>query len=170
MTRSLHLGLLLAALATVPALAAGIYQGLPQAAPPLTGNELLPADTGIGAGSGPQTELISSASLSAYVLGTATGSATASAGAATLNGRRGSVTSESLSVAAGADYVLTLANSAISTGSIVLVSVANGSNSTEGIAVNRVQPSAGALLIHIRNGNASAVLNGTIQINFFVVA
>lgn len=94
--------------------------------------------------------------------------ATATAGAATLNGTRGIVTSESLTTAAGSDYVLTVTNSQITASSIVLVSVANGTNTTEGMAVNRVQPASGSAVVHVRN-TGSGVWNGTIVISFAVL-
>lgn len=99
--------------------------------------------------------------------GTKTASATA--GAATLAKTQGKITSESITAAAGADYVLTLTNTKIAATDIVLVSVANGTNTTEGLAVNRVQPAAGSAVIRIRNTHASAALNGTIVVSFLVI-
>jgi hypothetical protein len=96
--------------------------------------------------------------------------ATAAAGAATANGQRCQITSESLTTAAGSDYVLTLGNTfVVSTSSQVFASVANGTNTTEGVAVNRVQPSSGQVVIRVRNTHASAALNGTLVINVLVV-
>jgi hypothetical protein len=102
-------------------------------------------------------------------LWTSPGAASATAGSAKLDSTRGTVTSEELSTAAGADYTLTLSNRYISSSSVVLASVANGSNRTEGIAVHRVQPGAGAAVIHVRNTNASAPLNGSVKISFAVL-
>lgn len=99
--------------------------------------------------------------------GTKTASATA--GAATLSKTQGKVTSEAITTAAGSDYVLTLTNTKIAAADIVLVSVANGTNTTEGLAVNRVQPANGSCVIRIRNTHASSALNGTIVISFFVI-
>ena len=97
------------------------------------------------------------------------GLATAVAGAATLNQSAGVVTSEALVTAFGADYVLTLTNSQVAAADLVFVSVNNGTNTTEGLAVNRVTPAAGSVAIRIRNTNAAAALNGTIKISFQVV-
>ena len=97
------------------------------------------------------------------------GAATAVAGAATLNQSAGVITSESLVTAFGADYVLTLTNSQIAAADLVFVSVNNGTNSTEGLAVNRVTPAAGSVAIRIRNTNVATALNGTIKISFFTV-
>jgi hypothetical protein len=99
----------------------------------------------------------------------ALGTTTAVAGAATLNKMAGIVTSESsITTAAGSDYTLTLTNSTIAVGDFVLASCSNGTNTTEGIAVNRTQVSAGQVIIHVRNTNASTALNGSIVINFLV--
>lgn len=96
------------------------------------------------------------------------GTASASAGAATVNGQRGAVTTEALTTAAGADYVLTLTNSKVSASSVVVASVDNGTNTTEGVAVNRVTPGNGSVTIRVRNTHASSALNGTLKINFAV--
>ncbi len=103
------------------------------------------------------------------VITTDSGTAAATAGAATLNKQSGSITSEALTTAAGSDYVLTLTNSVVAATDRVLVSVDNGTNTTEGLAVNRVTPGAGTCTIHVRNTHASAALNGTIVVNFLAV-
>lgn len=95
--------------------------------------------------------------------------AAATAGAATLNRNAGKVTSEAVTTAAGADYVLTLTNTKIAAADHIFVSVANGTNTTEGLAVNRVQPAAGSAVIRIRNTHASSALNGTIVISYWVL-
>lgn len=97
------------------------------------------------------------------------GSATATAGAATLNSVSGTITSEALTTAAGAAYTLTLANSKISAVSSVLVTVDNGTNTTAGLEVGRVTPAAASATILIWNRHASAALNGTIKIRFVAV-
>jgi hypothetical protein len=114
------------------------------------------------------TQTLTNKTVATLTVDTGTKTATATAGAATLNKNAGAVTSESITTAAGSDYVLTLTNSAISASSFVMVSVANGTNTTEGLAVNRVQPGSGSVVIHIRNTHASAALNGTIVISFVV--
>ena len=98
-----------------------------------------------------------------------TGTATATAGAATSNTQRGTITSEALTTAAGSDYVLTLTNSKISSSSIIVASADNGTNTTEGIAINRITPGSGSATIRVRNTHASSALNGTIKINFAVL-
>jgi len=94
--------------------------------------------------------------------------ATATAGAATLNNQTGVVTSEALTTAAGANYTLTLTNSRVGTGALVLASVANGTNTTVEPIITRVTPGSGSVVIIVRNVHASAALNGTIKIAYFV--
>jgi hypothetical protein len=98
-----------------------------------------------------------------------TGLATAAAGAATLHKMAGVVTTEAVTTAAGADYILTLTNKTVSATDIVIATVNNGTNTTAGITVCRVTPSAGSLVIFIRNLHASVALNGTLKICFLVV-
>lgn len=96
------------------------------------------------------------------------GLATAVAGAATLSKMAGTVTTEALVTAGGADYTLTLTNKTIAANDIVIPVVNNGTNTTAGITVCRVTPSAGSVVILIRNLNAAA-LNGTLKISFLVI-
>jgi hypothetical protein len=95
-------------------------------------------------------------------------SAAATAGAATCNSVSGKITSEALTTAADAEYVLTLTNSLITASSMVFASVANGTNTTEGIVVQRVQPGSSSVVIRVKNTNAGA-LNGTIVVSFMVL-
>jgi len=102
----------------------------------------------------------------------ANATATATAGAATLNGHSGIVTSESLVTAAGADYTLTLTNSEIKNGAttICLPWVQNGSNSGGSPSLGRVQSTAaGAITIVVHNSGASA-FNGTIKVGFVLLS
>lgn len=94
---------------------------------------------------------------------------TATSGAATLNKVAGVVTSEALTTAAGSNYTLTLTNSKATASSIVLASVDNGTNTTEGLAVNRVTPAAGSIVFIIRNTHASSALNGTIKVSYVLI-
>ena len=96
------------------------------------------------------------------------GTATASAGAATLSKQRGVVTSEALSTAAGATYTLTLTNTKIATTSILLVNVGLGTATTGQPTVASVVPGSGSATIVIQNIHASAALNGTIKVQFLV--
>ena len=103
------------------------------------------------------------------VLVGASGTATATGGAATCSYQRGTVTSEGLTTAAGADYTLTLTNTKVAATSIVLATADNGTNTTEGLAINRVTPGSGSVVILVRNTHASSALNGTIKVNFVVL-
>ena len=102
-------------------------------------------------------------------LSSGTKTASATAGAATLNKHQGVITSEALTTAAGADYTLTLTNSAIAATDIVLASVQTGTNTTVGLAVHEVTPGAGQVVIKVRNAHASSALDGTIKVSFVVV-
>ncbi len=95
--------------------------------------------------------------------------ASATAGAATLNAPAGIITSESLTTAAGADYTLTLTNSFITATSAVLASVGNGTNTTGDPSLFSVTPAAGSATIIVRNGHATVALNGTLKISFIVL-
>jgi len=95
--------------------------------------------------------------------------ATAVAGAATLNSAQGVITSESLSTAAGLLYTLTLTNSLVSTTDLGDASVSNGTNTAGVPAVATVSPGGGVLTVVIQNIQATAAFNGTIKIAFQVI-
>lgn len=94
---------------------------------------------------------------------------TASSGAVTLNKTMGVVTSESLTTAAAAEYTLTITNNQVVAGDVAFASVSNGTNSAGAPDVRSVACSAGQIVIIVRNVHASAALNGTLKIGFFVV-
>jgi Na+-transporting NADH:ubiquinone oxidoreductase subunit NqrD len=98
------------------------------------------------------------------------GTQTASTGAATLDKQLGVITTEALTTAQDAAYTLTLTNAFVAAGSVVLVSVANGTN-TQGTAILvSVKPAAGSVVIVVKNKHASAeALNGTLKIAFLVL-
>ncbi len=97
------------------------------------------------------------------------GTASATAGAATLSQFSGVITSESITTAAGAEYTLTLTNTKITTGSMVFASVALGTSSQGTPTVTTVKPQSGSVVIKVKNDHASLALNGTIIVSFFVV-
>lgn len=98
------------------------------------------------------------------------GEVSATTGAATVNATAGTVTSESLTTAQNAIYTLTLTNSAVKAGSIVVASVANGTNTQGTPMIGRVQPANGSVVIQVINKHATAeALNGTVKVNFVVV-
>lgn len=101
-------------------------------------------------------------------IATEIGTATASSGAATCNDLVFTITTEALTTAAAAEYTLTLTNSKIAAGDIVLASAdANGSAGTPGIGGCTV--SAGQVIITVTNLHASAAFDGAIKINGFVI-
>jgi hypothetical protein len=101
-----------------------------------------------------------------FQLDTGTKTATAVAGAATLNKASGKITTEALTTAAGASYSLTLTNSAIAAADMVFASLANGSNSAGDPVIALVTPGAGFVTIIVNNRHASAALNGNLVISF----
>lgn len=100
-------------------------------------------------------------------LGMRNGTATAAAGAATLNAESGVVTSEALTTAQNATYTLTITNSKILATDMVLCSLANGTNTQGTPVIVRVTPANGSLVILVKNmHDAAQALNGTIKITF----
>lgn len=101
---------------------------------------------------------------------TGTKTATASAGAATLNKTSGKITSEALTTAQNAIYTLTLTNSAIAAADFVFASVADGTNTQGTPMIGQVNPAAGSVVIEVINKHATAeAFNGTVEVSFFVV-
>lgn len=98
----------------------------------------------------------------------AAGTASATAGAATLNATKGIITSEALSTAKGSAYTLTLSNSSIKAGSVVLASVQLGSATTGTPLIETIATSAGEAVISVLNNDAANALNGTIKVSFVV--
>lgn len=155
----------------------GLTAGMPSATAPLTGAEVVQADTNLANGLTPQTEIITIEQVKGYAVGgnyanpatAALRAAAATAGAATLNSGYGVITSESLTTAAGATYTLTLTNAAIAAADIVLVSVGKGTSTAGTATVSWVTPAAGSVVIIVQNIHASNALNGTIKLAFSVV-
>lgn len=104
-----------------------------------------------------------------FKLDTGTKTASATAGAATLDKSSGKITSESLTTAAGATYTLTLTDSQIAAADLVFASVALGSATTGMPTITTIKPAAGSVVIIVQNIHASAALNGTIVIAFAVI-
>lgn len=98
------------------------------------------------------------------------GTATAAAGAATLNRGVGVITSESLTTAQNAIYTLTLTNSEVAAGDIVMATVSNGTNTQGTPMIGRVQPADGSVVIQVINKHAtSQAFNGTVKVAFEVI-
>lgn len=95
------------------------------------------------------------------------GTATATAGAATLDNRFGKITTEALTTAQNANYTLTITNASIRASDLVFASVANGTNTQGTPIIVRVTPAAGSLVIIVRNAHDSVqALNGTLVVTF----
>jgi hypothetical protein len=109
---------------------------------------------------------VEAGSLQTLQLDLGTKTATAVAGAATLNKNSGVITSEALSTAAAASYVLTLTNSTVVATDQVLASVQYGSATTGAPCITTVSVSADQIVFTVQNVAASAALNGTIKITF----
>jgi hypothetical protein len=100
---------------------------------------------------------------------TGTKTAAATGGAATLNKNAGVITSEALTTAAGATYVLDITNSTAAVADQVMASVQFGTSTTGTPAVTTVSTAtAGHIIVTVQNIHASAALNGTIKISFVV--
>lgn len=95
------------------------------------------------------------------------GTATSTAGAATINAQTGVITTEALTTAAAATYVMTLTNSTITANSIVNVTVGKGTATGAGLVPLTVTPTAGSCVMVLQNPAGSAV-NGTVKIGFTV--
>lgn len=108
-------------------------------------------------------------SVGSLQLDTGTKTATATAGAATLNKDAGVITSEGLTTVAGAEYTLTITNSAIAAADQVFASVANGTNTKGPIRITTITPGSGSVVIKVQNGHATDPLDGTIKVAFAVL-
>lgn len=98
------------------------------------------------------------------------GTASATAGAATLDRPTGIVTSEAVTTAAAAAYTLTLTNSKIKATDIVLATIANGTNSAGVPLLSRVTPGNGSVVFVIQNGHAANAFNGTLKVSYAVLS
>ena len=97
---------------------------------------------------------------------TATATGTGATGTATLNKTSGKITTGALTTAAAATHVLTLTNSKIAPGDVVLVTVGKGTTTTGTPTVGDVTPAGGSVVITIQNIHASAAFNGTLVIGY----
>jgi hypothetical protein len=101
---------------------------------------------------------------------TVTSVGTSGTGTATLSKTSGKITTPTgITTAAGATHVLTLTNTKIAAGDIVLVTVGKGTATTGTPTVADVTPAAGSVVITIQNIHASAALNGSIAVGFLVI-
>lgn len=95
--------------------------------------------------------------------------ATGSAAAETCNAQCGVITTEALTTASGAASSRTLTNSFIATGSIVMVGIIGGTNTTLlAVTIVVTAVAAGSCTVKIENLSGSA-LNGTVAYWFLVL-
>jgi hypothetical protein len=140
--------------------AAGTYNAI-------TGYELVPADTNRPAGAVPQSIAVSLFQIAALASAIQVNTQTSTANAATSNTLSGRVVTEALTTAAGANYTMTITNSAVTALSNVQAAVTSGTNTTPGLMIFSVTPAAGSVVILVRN-NGTAALNGTIVISYLI--
>ena len=93
---------------------------------------------------------------------------TEAANAVTASGMAGLITTSSLNTAGGANYAITWTNTFISSTSVVLLTLAGGTNTTENITL-KVAPGSGTATITIYNNTAATALNGTILLSYLVI-
>lgn len=91
-----------------------------------------------------------------------------SGNAVTASGVAGVITTSALTTAGAGSYAITWTNTAITTTSVVLLTIAGGTNTTENITL-KVVPGAGTATLTIYNNTASTALNGTILISYLVM-
>lgn len=96
------------------------------------------------------------------------GAAVSTAAAATVNHTGGTITTESLTTAAGTDYTFTLTNANICPDSVPMFTIGSGTNTTMPFYVHSVAITPGQAVLKIRNGHASAAFNGTMKIWFAI--
>lgn len=103
-------------------------------------------------------------------LGVGTKTASATAGAATLNKPSGIVTSEALTTAAAgaATYTLTITNSEVIATDIVQVTLGFGTNTNGSPVLVSAVAGAGTIVCKVMNVHASAALNGTLTFAFVI--
>lgn len=97
------------------------------------------------------------------------GTATSTAGAATVNHQAGVITTEALTTASGSAYSFALTNSRITASSIVLCQLLGGTNTKHGLSFTAVPSNGSAAISVLNNDISAAALNGTLIFGFVVV-
>lgn len=93
---------------------------------------------------------------------------TEAANAVTASGTAGVITTSALTTAGGANYAITWTNTAMTATSVVLLTIAGGTNTTENITL-KMTPGGGTGTLTIYNNTAATALNGTILISYLVM-
>ncbi len=99
------------------------------------------------------------------------GTGTEASNAVTINTQSGVITTSALTTAASGSYLVTMTNSKIvGTGSIIIASIAGGTNTVKDISVEAICTAANTATFTIYNNVLiTTALNGTVKINFIVV-
>lgn len=97
------------------------------------------------------------------------GTATASAGTATLNKMAGKITTNSMSTSPLNAFVLTVNNSTVAAADMVFCSIAAGTITTGIPLIGFVTPASGSFVVRIFNADSVNSFNGTAVVSFFVV-
>lgn len=93
---------------------------------------------------------------------------TEASNAVTASGMAGKITTSSLTTAGGSSYAITWTNTFIASTSVVLLTIAGGTNTTENVTLKCV-PGSGTATLTIYNNTAATALNGTIIISYLVM-
>jgi hypothetical protein len=93
---------------------------------------------------------------------------TESGNAVTASGVAGVITTSSLTTAGGSSYAITWTNTVMTSTSVVLLTIAGGTNTTENITL-KIVPGNGTSTLTIYNNTAATALNGTIFISYLVI-
>lgn len=132
----------------------------------LGSNDLIPVDTGQASGQNPQTIAATAFQVAARALGMIHNTGTSTAAAVTINRISGSILTEALTTAAGADYALVLTNSLLTTATPApQVQVAFGTCTVGVPRVKSAVNAAGSSTLTVTN-DGTAAFNGTILIGF----
>lgn len=99
---------------------------------------------------------------------TDSGTGTCSSNAVTISKMAGVITTESLTTAAGASQAITLTNTLVASGDIILVQLVGGTNTRKTIAVEALAGS-GSATITLNNIGPSDAFNGTIILGFLLL-
>lgn len=99
--------------------------------------------------------------------GTVTASGTGGTSTATLSKMAGIVTTDAITTASSGSHVMTITNTLVAAGDIIIGSLVGGSNTRVGVQIELVAGS-NTITATIKNANASAI-NGTVIFSFLVL-
>lgn len=132
-----------------------------------SGTAGLVADAGIAAANVMQLNVTNTLTAAGSIVANKV-NGTEAANAVTASGMAGAITTSSLTTAGGASYAITWTNTFISSTSVVLLTLAGGTNTTENITLV-CTPGSGTATLTIFNNTAATALNGTIIISYLVM-